>query len=400
MIWKLHIWSCATWPKGLRQGYLQVAFPNPPDAPDPAEPGFGSASQDNSRGAGAARLSNAELRARYAAVEEVALVEVSGREPEEILIRYRASEVTRNERFGAAAIAQTLRDFSRSLAVRVSGGVSLVVDGRYDSVSKVAQTPVDNIHSIGGLAQVQSQPRRAERVTQLNGSRGTLVYVMATADADLIRLSGELRELGRSLVKELDRPLEPLVLYDLGTELRVTLFALMGQVVLGTGAVMVLMVLFLRAGKDTWVIFPAVGFACLTPVALLSVVGFSLDGTVFGAVALAAGLAADGAAVVLEFELQSFYGSGSRNIGRHHIWTQPYTAALFFSFLSTVVVFLPLYYAGPAFREAYASFALALCSGLAAATLYTTWIMPQLLRSSYKEHTAATETPLFSRALL
>ncbi|TVR93340.1 MAG: efflux RND transporter permease subunit [Spirochaetaceae bacterium] len=370
----------------MRSPVFIVAFPNPADAGALADGALAITD-----------LNNDELRSRYAAIEQVAIVEVAGREPEEILIRYRTSELSNNEMFGAAAMTQVLRDFSRSLAVDLGSGNSLVVGQRYDSGTAVDRTPLGDIHTIGRLTSVIAQPRRAERVTQLNGSRGALVYVMSTADADLIRLSKELRALGEALLKEqrlrADSPEsvpEPLVLYDLGEELRLTLYALVAQVLIGAGAVVVLLAVFLRAGRNTWVVIPAVGFACLTPVALLSVLDIALDATVLGAVALAAGLAADGSAVVLEFELRKAKGAQQR----------PYTTALFFSFLSTVVVFLPLYYAEPAFRTAYGPFALALCSGLAAATLYTTWIMPETVRGASTARIATARLPSFSRALL
>ncbi len=352
-------------------------------------------------GRATAGLSNEELRSRYAAVDQVALVEVAGREPEEILIRFRPSGLSNHEMFGAAAMTRLLHEFSRSLAVSLGSGTALVVGQRYVSEASVGDTPVGELHSIGRLTNIATLPRRPERVTQLNGSRGAVVYVMSTADADLVRLSRELRALGDMLLQEHNgrtaaggQMLEPVVLYDLGEELRSTLLALLAQVVLGAGAVVLLMALFLRAGRNTWVVIPAVGFACLTPVALFSVLDMTLDATVLGAVALAAGLAADGSAVVLEFELRRSTRSPDEAQQR------PYTVALFFSFLSTVVVFLPLYYAEPGFREAYGPFALALCSGLAAATLYTTWIMPHTIHGASTARTVAAPHPSLSHALL
>lgn len=379
-------------PRLLRGGGNEVHSPVFIAAvPGPSLPHQGADQPDGPGALSDVQLSNDELRSRYAAVDQVALVEVAGREPEEILIRYRASDIDTNGLFGASGITQRLREFSGALAVKLHNGMSLIVGQRYDSASAVANTPLGDLHTIGGVTNVRTLPRRAERVTQLNGSPGAIVYVMASADANLIRLSSELRDVGRGLDSEATpgalphrRSAEPLVLHDLGRELRSTLLSLIAQVLAGAGAVVLLMVFLLRTGRHTWVVLPAVALACLTPAALLSWLGITLDAPALGAVALAAGLAADGSAVVLEFELQDTGRGGSGMLYTEH--KRPYTTALLFSFFSTVVVFLPLYYAEPAFRDAYGSFAIALCSGLGAATLYTICVMPRLLCGRHVVH--------------
>ncbi|MDR0447288.1 MAG: efflux RND transporter permease subunit [Treponema sp.] len=247
-------------------------------------------------------------------------VEISGAGQREIVITLKREEAAAR-RIDASDIAAVLGNNdvllpggtiqhygTKYYATKYRNGreISIMVDGRYDNGIKElrhALIPVEEANGIKrfilleDLAEVTEQERNPENRSRLDGKETALIVVMGSDNADLGKLSGQIKE-------ELAKfpGLEFSILSDRGDEERQARSSALGAALQGACMVAVLCALLCSRRKNFSLICAlTVPITMFFSAALLILVGFSLNKMVLAGLAAGVGAAVDAAILCAEY---------------------------------------------------------------------------------------------------
>jgi len=200
----------------------------------------------------------------------------------------------------AVAEALAMNDSIFSGGTGVLGGreIIITVDGRYGQSLDKALIPLGNgkFIELADIAVITEQERMPDILSRLNGKKTAGIAIMGRHDADLRKLSSDIKK----ELAALSLPLEFTVLSDLGAEEAAAFRSVFNAALLG--AIMVAVISFLLGGKNSanlsgFFCAFSIPLICLLSTAVLSMFGFSADRLMLAGIAAGIGTAVD--AVIL-----------------------------------------------------------------------------------------------------
>ncbi|MDQ7858578.1 MAG: efflux RND transporter permease subunit [Armatimonadota bacterium] len=327
-------------------------------------------------------LAEREFKPRLEQVEGVALVEIRGTRDRQIQVQLDAGRM--------AAFGISEREVTQALAaaatadpggdVRVGAQRRIVRTlGRFASPDDIAMTVVTTRGGvpvrIADVARVVDGLADATSITRLNGRPAIIVAVTKQSGSNTVAVARRVR----AVVDELNAQFPQgrmTILNDGSRFIRRAISNVQTAALAGGALTIAVLLTFLRNLSSTLIIATAIPASILATIFLMFTTGSTLNLMTFGGLALAVGMLVDSAIVVLE------------NIFRHREEGQPARlaaeastaevgTAIMASTLTTIVVFLPMFFttgiASVMFRPlALVVTAALLCSLLVAITLIPT----------------------------
>jgi len=191
--------------------------------------------------------------------------------------------------------------FSGGTAVQQNREIIITVDGRYNTGNSRENPPLEKalipygngkFIELSEIALITEQERTPDILSRLNGRKTTSIAIMGRHEADLRKLSSDIKK----ELSSLPLALEITVLSDLGAE-EASAFRSVFNAAL-SGAFMVAVISFLLNRKKT---FNVTGFfcaltiplICLISTAILSIGGMSIDRLMLAGIAAGVGTAVD-----------------------------------------------------------------------------------------------------------
>ncbi|MCL2065923.1 MAG: efflux RND transporter permease subunit [Treponema sp.] len=264
--------------------------------------------QDGDDDSNAARVMERIIKPRLESIEGAGEVFVSGtglKEIEIILDQEKLAALGLDQAAVAAALAMNDALFSGGVLVRQGREIIVTVDGRYDTFASFDGLAKALIPLGGGraaalseIAMIAEQERMPETLSRLNGKKAVVISIMGNHDADLRRLSKNIKK----ELAALPTGVEFIVLSDLGAEEAAAFRSVFNAALLG--AFLVAMISFFLNRKkagNTALAFNHAGFfcalivpsICLISTALLSICGFPANRLVLAGIAAGVGTAVD-----------------------------------------------------------------------------------------------------------
>jgi len=202
-----------------------------------------------------------------------------------------------------AALFLAMNDsiFSGGTLTQGSREIIVTVDGRYPSLEKALIPIGDNkFIELSEIAQLKEQEREPDSLSRLNGKKTASIAIMGQNDADLRKLSAEIKKELAALREQELRNYEFIVLSDLGAEEAAAFRSVLNAAVLG--AMMAAVISFLLNRNNSlfsggFFCALAIPLICLISAAILYANGFSLDRLLLTGIAAGVGTAID--AVIL-----------------------------------------------------------------------------------------------------
>jgi len=198
----------------------------------------------------------------------------------------------------ASALAMNDSIFSGGTGVYGNREIIITVDGRYGQSLDKALIPLGNgkFIELSDIAVITEQERMPDILSRLNGRKTAGIAIMGRNDADLRKLSSDIKK----ELTALSLPLEFTVLSDLGSEEAAAFRSVFNAALLG--AIMVAVISFLLGGKNSanlsgFLCAFSIPLICLFSIAVLSIFGFSADRLILAGIAAGVGTAVD--AVIL-----------------------------------------------------------------------------------------------------
>ena len=266
-----------------------------------------------------------------------------------------------------AAFNITLNDISNSLrgqSILSSGGNLRRGTREYQIMTQEELVSIDQVRRIvvktvnlpaSGYAQANRSPvlrledvadvnlgynENAARVT-INGQSGVYLQVSSESDANQVRVSDNVRAALDEINAELPQGITLEVLSDNTTMIRAT----MGQVYSNAwqGAVLAMMVLliFLRNIKGTFIIGLAVPISIMLTLMFMSIFGFTLNLLTMTGLIMGLGMTMDSSIVILE-NIHSYRERGAKASIAAILGSREMMMAIISSSATTLCVFIPL----------------------------------------------------------
>lgn len=204
----------------------------------------------------------------------------------------------------------------------------------------VIQRSGTTVIRVSDVADVVDSHERITQRTRTNGLPGIMVYVFQQAGANTIDVSDAVRGAIDDLNEEL-RSAELVIRMDKSDYIRQSIANLRESAIFGMGLAMLVLVLFLRSFRSTFIIGISMPLSVLGAFVLIYFKGYTLNMVSFGGLALGIGMLVDNSIVVLESIFrkreEGFDSKAAAVEGTNEV-----AGAITASTVTTLIVFLPL----------------------------------------------------------
>jgi HAE1 family hydrophobic/amphiphilic exporter-1 len=264
------------------------------------------------------------------------------------------------------------------------------VMGEFKKVQTIADIIITTVNGspirIGDVARVEDTQKEQRNYVRMNGKTGVVFMVTKQSGENTLKTVNELRRLLDELKPVMPPDIEFVSIFDQGEMVeRITKNATNSAV---TGAILAVIILwlFLRNWRPTFVIALAIPISIITTFIGMYALGYTLNVITIGGFALAVGMLVDNAVVVIENIYRHLEGGLHRNEAAV-TGTNEVALAIGASTLTTVAVFVPLALAGGFAGKIAQPLALTVCAGLGASLLVAITIVPMFASVIFKKKT-------------
>ncbi len=294
-------------------------------------------------------LAEKEFRPRFEQIEGVATVDVRGARARQIhvdLDRQRLEALGISER----EINQALKSESVSEPggdVRVGPQRRIVrTVGRFSTVDEIAQTVIATRQGVPvrvmDVARVEDTLADATALVRINGRPGLLIAITKQSGTNTVSVAQRVFRVAEQLSEQF--PQARLITVSDGSRfIRRSIGTVREAAVLGSILTVIVLVVFLRNASSTLIISTAIPLSILATFLMMFWGGFTLNLMTFGGLALVVGMLVDDAIVVLENIFRFREEGRPPQLAAEEATAQVGTAVMA-STLTTVAVFLPLFF--------------------------------------------------------
>ena len=318
--------------------------------------------------------SEESLKRRFQSIEGVGEVEVGGGRKEELLIRWIPDKGFPTG-ISFPEIGSAIRAWNVSGGFGDATGVSQNLLRLIDNPEGVEKVPLRRILTVGDIAEVMRREIPRERRARVNGEELLVLYVRPEGDGNLLRLSQTLTSVTRSIPGSS-------ILYDRGAKMKSSLDELFLALGIGAAGVVLLTGIFLHTLLPALLVSLSIPFSTFSALAVLHLLGKTLDVVSLSALTVGAGLVIDSGVILADRFLEQ-KGTPIQTV------LSEVKDPILLSTLTTMGVFLPLLFASPQVRLQFEPLALTLVFQLAASLLYTLVFLPVFLAASFRPHAPA-----------
>ena len=250
------------------------------------------------------------------------------------------------------------------------------------------------------IAEVQEGVEEVTTITRIDGEAGIRISINKQSGANTVQVAdGVEAEVARI---RLDHPEVRInTIIDTSDYIRQAIGNVRTSAVLGGILAVLVLLLFLRSGRSTFVIATAIPISIVATFALVYFSGYTLNIMTFGGLALGVGMLVDNAVVVLEnIFRQREQGADAETSSI--VGTQEVATAITASTLTTMAVFLPIVFmegvSGVMYKQLAVVVAFALFASLAVALTLIPVLSSRVLRAGGGGRARRRLQPLYDRS--
>ncbi|WP_422478870.1 efflux RND transporter permease subunit [Pleomorphochaeta sp. DL1XJH-081] len=195
--------------------------------------------------------------------------------------------------------------------------------------------------TVGDLAEVSFAYKEAESQVYINGEPGVYISVSKESDANSVQVAEAVREAIAELENDLPGSIGLYVTVDTTTMIDSTINTVYQSLLYGVALVMVVLFIFLRSLKSTFIIGISIPISMLITVLVMFFLDYSLNLMTLTGLILGLGMTVDSSIVVLE-NIFRYRERGSKLKTAALLGTKEMIVAIAASTLTTVCVFVPI----------------------------------------------------------
>ncbi|HYK74721.1 MAG TPA: efflux RND transporter permease subunit [Pseudoneobacillus sp.] len=250
---------------------------------------------------------------------------------------------------------------------------NIKVVGSIDSLDKVKNLQVAPNVLLKDIASIDVK-KPEDNLNRINGSEGLLMIVQKDSHSNAVSISKELRKASKELSKKYDN-VNAKVIIATADMVETSVKSMMKEVLLGAFFATIVIMLFLRNIRSTFITIVSIPLSLAFTLFLLSRSGVTLNILTLGGVAVAVGRLVDDSIVVIENIFRKMQKE-SFSIGMVIESVKEVGSAITASTLTTVAVFLPIGLVGGGLQEFLLPFALTVTYSLLASLIVALTVVP------------------------
>lgn len=325
------------------------------------------------------------LKQQLSRIDGVATVKIAGAPKPQITVdcdasRLHALSLTIGD--VAAAIRKGHQSMSAGFLISQGKHLSIVTEGKLETPAEIAEQPVNvpdsrSVYKVGDLGRVEIATEPPRELAGYNGHSLISVAIYRSTDADLRGLCKSVRQKIDEINSNPDSPASLDVITSQADELETVLKRLTLMICLTAGITALVLFAFLRNLRATAVVLSAIPFSLLLTFLFMKLFGVTLDLLSLGGLAMGIGILVDNSIVVQESISRCV--SEARDVESGLLTgVEEVAAPLILSTLSTVVVFVPVFFISSEIRLLFKSFAWTVIASLTAALIASVMLIPVL----------------------
>ncbi len=263
--------------------------------------------------------------------------------------------------------------------------------GWFKNPQEIAKVPLTLVNgrvvTIGDVATVVDADQEPRLFTRLNGSAAAGMIIAKQSNSNTIDTANAVR----AKIKDIEKRYPNLhfeLAYDQSQYISNSIDDLKVNAALGGMLAVLILLFFLRNVRSTLVVALSIPISIISTFALLYVCGFTLNTMSLGGLALATGLIADDAVVVLENIYRHYDRDKMRPAEAAIAGANEIFSAVIASTITIIVVFLPLLLIKGQAGQMFTQFALVVIFSISVSLLDATTVVPMLASRLIKEHSA------------
>lgn len=294
-----------------------------------------------------------QIRLQLLGLEGLSDIEIQGAEDPALVIRFNTLLL---ERYGFNS-SQLLNQVRERLEWRSSGFVedsngrySLLIPPQFESVEAIRQMKIIIPNSnrqvtLGDIAEVSIEDYPVKRLKRLNGKPALTIFFMRESGSDAISLAETVRREMAAIQAAMPADITLQLERDSTEDLRAQFGDLQYQSAFSLLFVFVILLLFIRRFRAPFVILGSILFSLLMSLSILFFINYTLNVLTLAGLTVALGMIIDNAVVVFE-QLNPKLPPGRDRRIEHVRKELPYTLVpVLGSTLTTVGIFIPLFFA-------------------------------------------------------
>jgi multidrug efflux pump subunit AcrB len=250
---------------------------------------------------------------------------------------------------------------------------NIQVVGKIDSVEKVSNLQVAPNVLLKDVASIEVK-KPEDALNRVNGQDGLYLIVQKESNANAVAISKKLTEAAKEVSKKYDKA-EASVLIATADMVETSVKAMMKEVLLGALFATIVIMLFLRNIRSTFITIVSIPLSLAFTLFLLSRSGVTLNILTLGGVAVAVGRLVDDSIVVIENIFRKMQKE-SFSVGMVIDATKEVGSAITASTLTTVAVFLPIGLVSGSLQDFLLPFALTVTYSLLASLIVALTVVP------------------------
>lgn len=272
-----------------------------------------------------------------------------------------AVDQNRLEAYGLtlSQVAYTLnpQNFQIGAGTLIEGDLSYLLrtDAQFNSIEQIEDAMVaaypkydakgnvigSNVVRLKDIATISFAYRDATSQVYINGESGVYLSVSKESDANSVQVAKRVKDVIKELNKELPKGMSLEVIVDTTEMVESTINKVYESLLYGIVLVMVVLFIFLRSVKSTFIIGISIPISMLLTVLVMFFMGYSLNLMTLTGLILGLGMTVDGSIVILE-NIFRYRERGAKLHAAAILGTKEMIVSITASILTTVCVFVPM----------------------------------------------------------
>lgn len=272
-----------------------------------------------------------------------------------------AVDQNRLEAYGLtlSQVAYTLnpQNFQIGAGTLIEGDLSYLLrtDAQFNSIEQIEDAMVaaypkydakgnvigSNVVRLKDIATVSFAYRDATSQVYINGESGVYLSVSKESDANSVQVAKRVKDVIKELNKELPKGMSLEVIVDTTEMVESTINKVYESLLYGIVLVMMVLFIFLRSVKSTFIIGISIPISMLLTVLVMFFMGYSLNLMTLTGLILGLGMTVDGSIVILE-NIFRYRERGAKLHAAAILGTKEMIVSITASILTTVCVFVPM----------------------------------------------------------
>lgn len=273
--------------------------------------------------------------------------------------------------------------------------------GYFKSIGDIEKIPLTLVSggqvTLAEIAKVRDASPDVLAFTRLNGAPALSLSITKQSDANTVETSKAIKEVLKEVTKR-NPDLKFNIAYNQAAFIESSISDLQETAVIGGVLAIIIITLFLRNLRSTFVVALSIPISILSTFSLMYFFGYTLNTISLSGLALATGLIVDDAIVVLENIYRHIERDRLRAAQAAVTGTQEISSAVFASTFTVMIVFLPLFLIQGQSGQVFTQFALVVIFSIAVSLLDALTVVPMLSARMIREQDVIDEAHPEERA--